>query len=132
LTPLIITSRFTNSGRCIATSIATNAPSLCPTRSAGFADDHFRERYRVVGHELVGDRTVDVRGVSVSPALGRVDGELAAMLVSAARCGPRSRRQRRRFRARGAGRGGLSYPQGRAERLRALTLYWGTGFMLGG
>jgi len=32
----------------------------------------------------------------------------------------------------GSGRGGLSYPQGRAERLRALTLYWGTGFMLGG
>jgi len=32
--PLIITSRFTSSGRCIATSIATNAPSLCPTRSA--------------------------------------------------------------------------------------------------
>ena len=33
--PLIITSRFTSSGRCIATSIATNAPSLWPTRSAG-------------------------------------------------------------------------------------------------
>src|SRR5207249_644427 len=33
--PLIITSRFANSGRCMATSIATNAPSLCPTRFAG-------------------------------------------------------------------------------------------------
>jgi hypothetical protein len=33
--PLIIASRFTSSGRCIATSSAVNAPSLCPTRSAG-------------------------------------------------------------------------------------------------
>jgi hypothetical protein len=33
--PLIITSLWTRSGRWIATSIATNAPSLCPTRSAG-------------------------------------------------------------------------------------------------
>jgi len=33
--PLIITNRFTSSGRCIATSIATMAPSLWPTRSAG-------------------------------------------------------------------------------------------------
>jgi hypothetical protein len=33
--PLIITSRLTSSGRCMATSIATTAPSLCPTRSAG-------------------------------------------------------------------------------------------------
>jgi hypothetical protein len=32
--PVIITSRFTSSGRCVATNVATNAPSLCPTRSA--------------------------------------------------------------------------------------------------
>jgi hypothetical protein len=34
--PLIITSRLTSSGRCIAVSMATTAPSLWPTRSAGF------------------------------------------------------------------------------------------------
>ena len=33
--PLISASRLTSSGRCIATSIATKAPSLCPTRTAG-------------------------------------------------------------------------------------------------
>jgi hypothetical protein len=33
--PEIITNRFTSSGRCIATSMATKAPSLWPTRSAG-------------------------------------------------------------------------------------------------
>jgi len=33
--PLIITNRFTSSGRWIATSIA-EGPSLCPTRSADF------------------------------------------------------------------------------------------------
>jgi hypothetical protein len=58
--PLIITSRLTNSCRCIANQHRHERPVPVPDQIGGLADDRFQERDHVVGHELVGDRTVDV------------------------------------------------------------------------